>query len=92
MSIVLVGGHDRMHNEYKNIGSRYGHKLKVFTQLPAKFDKIIGRPDRIVLLTSTVSHKMMLAASKEAKKKNIEIIRSNSSSSTSLEEIMKCLV
>ena len=55
MSIVLVGGHDRMHNEYKNIGSRYGHKLKVFTQLPAKFDKIIGSPDRIVLFTSTVS-------------------------------------
>jgi hypothetical protein len=31
MSIVLVGGHDRMHREYEEIGKACGHRVKVFT-------------------------------------------------------------
>lgn len=89
MSIVLVGGHDRMHDTYKGICSKRGHRVKVYTQLPAKFDKIIGSPDGIVLFTSTVSHKMMLIAVKEAKRKNIPILRCHNSSSTSLEGILQ---
>lgn len=69
MSIVLVGGHDRMHDEYKGICSKRGHRVKVYTQMPARFDKAIGNPDGIVLFTGTVSHKMILTAMKEAKKK-----------------------
>jgi len=79
MSILIVGGHDRMHNEYKNIGSKYGHNIKVFTQKPPKFEKIIGRPDGIVLFTSTASHSMVLTAIKEAKKKNIPVVRCHNS-------------
>ncbi|MDF2614008.1 MAG: hypothetical protein K0S71_1794 [Clostridia bacterium] len=89
MSIVLVGGHDRMHDAYKGICSKRGHRVKVYTQLPAKFDKIIGNPDGIVLFTGTVSHKMMLIAVKEAKKKNIPILRCHNSSSNSLEGILE---
>lgn len=91
MSIVLVGGHDRMHDTYKGIGSKHGHKLKVFTQLPPQFDKSIGNPDAIVLFTSTVSHKMMLTAVKVAKKKNIPVVRCHTSSGNSLEETLKQL-
>ena len=89
MSIVLVGGHDRMHDEYKEICSRRGHRVKVYTQMPARFDKAIGNPDGIVLFTSTVSHKMIHTAVKEAKKKNIKVLRSHSSSATSLEDVLK---
>ncbi len=91
MSIVLVGGHDRMQDEYKEICSSRGHRVKVYTQMPARFDKAIGSPDRIVLFTSTVSHKMMLTAMKEAKKKNISVVRSHSSSASSLLELLKKL-
>ena len=45
MSIVLVGGHDRMHSEYMGICSKRGHHVKVYTQMPAKFGKVIGTPD-----------------------------------------------
>ncbi len=89
MSIVLVGGHDRMQEEYKQICSKRGHRVKIYTQMPARFDKVIGTPDSIVLLTSTVSHKMILTALKEAKRKNINVVRSHSSSATSLEELLK---
>lgn len=89
MSIVVVGGHDRMHDEYKAICCKLGHRVKIFTQMPARFEKVIGTPDGIVLFTSTVSHKMMHIAVKEAKRKNIPVIRSHSSSATSLVELLQ---
>ena len=91
MSIVLVGGHDRMHNQYKGIAGKRGHRIKVFTQITSRFDKSIGSPDVIVLFTSTVSHKMVHIAVKEAKRKNIPLLRCHNSSGSSLEETIKQL-
>lgn len=88
MSIVLVGGHERMHDEYKTIGIKLGHKIKIFTRLPARFEKTIGEPDVIVLFTSTVSHKMVNTAVKEAKKKKIPVVRCHTSSGNSLVETL----
>ena len=84
MSIVLIGGHDRMHSEYMGICSKRGHHLKVYTQMPARFEKVIGKPDGIVLFTSTVSHKMINIAVKKAKREKIPLLRSHNSSGTSL--------
>jgi len=89
MSIVLVGGHERMLDEYKTIGNKHGCKIKVFTHLPARFEKTIGQPDAIVLFTSTVSHKMVHTAVKEAKRKKIPVIRCHTSSGNSLKETLK---
>ncbi len=91
MSIVLIGGHDRMHSEYKGIGKKNGFKLKIFTQITPKFAKTIGSPDAIILFTNTVSHKMVNTAIKEAKRKSIPITRSHTSSSNSLDEILQAL-
>jgi hypothetical protein len=84
MSLILVGGHDRMHDAYKGVCSKRGHRVKVYTQLPARFDKMIGNPDGIILFTATVSHKMIHIAVKEAKRKNIPLFRCHNSSATSL--------
>ncbi len=91
MSIVIVGGHDRMHDEYKMIGQECGMKIKIFTKLPPRFSKSIGSPDAIVLFTSTVSHKMANIANQEAKKKKIHIERCHSSSGTCLKETLEAL-
>lgn len=80
-----------MHDEYKGICSKRGHHVKVYTQMPARFDKVIGNPDGIVLFTSTVSHKMVLVATKEAKRKKIPIIRCHNSSAASLEGLLQKL-
>lgn len=88
MSIVVIGGHDRMHSEYLEICSKRGHRVKVYTQMPARLGKVIGTPDGIVLFTSTVSHQMINIAVKEAKRKKIPVFRCHNSSGTSLEGLL----
>ncbi len=88
MSVVIVGGHDRMVNEYETICSKYRCKSKVFTQMPSNMKKKIGNPDLVVLFTSTVSHKMMNCAVAEAKRCNANIVRCHTSSATALEKIL----
>ena len=89
MSVVIVGGHDRMVRQYINICKKYNCKSKVFTQLPGNFKNQIGHADLIVLFTSTVSHIMANGAVQEAAKNNISIARSHSSSSSALKRILE---
>ena len=42
MSVVIVGGHDRMVSQYKKVCKSYQCKVKVFTQMRADFNKQIG--------------------------------------------------
>ena len=83
MSVVIVGGHDRMVRQYMD-----NCKGKVFTQLPGNFKGQIGQADLIILFTSTVSHIMVNGAVQEAEKNNITIERSHSSSSSALKRIL----
>ena len=39
MSVVIIGGHDRMVSQYKKICKNYKCKAKVFTQMSASMDK-----------------------------------------------------
>lgn len=89
MSVVIIGGHDRMVCRYMKICKNYKCKAKVFTQMSASLDKQIGTPDMFILFTNTVSHKMVKCAVDEAKKKNIQIVRSHTSSSAALEQILQ---
>lgn len=88
MSIVIVGGHDRMHCRYKEICKKYGHKCKVFTQCPASFESQIGTPDIIIVFTKTVAHKMLGIARGAALKTGAEIKHCNSSSAYALTNIL----
>lgn len=88
MSIVIVGGHDRMHCQYKEICKRYGCKCKVFTQCPANFQNQIGCPDLIIVFTKTVAHKMLNVASIQAKRTGTAIKHCNSSSACALNEAL----
>ena len=89
MSIVIVGGHDRMVCQYKKICKNYQCKAKVFTQMAAGLDKQIGSPDLLVLFTNTVSHKMIRRALDGAKGSNTEIVRCHTSSGAALCEILE---
>ena len=85
MSVVIIGGHDRMVCQYKEIC-----KAKIFTHLPSNFKSKIGNADLLVLFTSTVSHNMVNGALQEANKNNITVARSHSSSSCALKKILDC--
>ena len=91
MGIVILGGHEGMVNDYKTIAKSLGYKAKIYPKMPPKLNKAIGSPDGIVLFTSTVSHKMTLAAVQEAKRKNIPVVRCHNSSKVSLKESIKQL-
>ena len=69
MSIVIIGGHDRMVRQYETICKKHNCKAKIFTQMPSCLNKKIGNPDLVVLFTNTVSHKMVRCAVSEAKSK-----------------------
>lgn len=63
-------------------------KAKVFPKEHGSVKKKIGNPDLMILFTNTVSHKMVITASQEAKKNNIPIARIHTSSATALRSVL----
>lgn len=89
MSVVIVGGNDRMNREYKNICKERGYKAKVFTQMRDGLKYKIGNPDLLILFTSTTSHKMIGCALNAVKGTNTKIERCHSSSASALKSILE---
>lgn len=89
MSVVIVGGNDRMKCQYVDICKNYRCKAKVFIKLPSDFKARIGSPDLVILFTSTVSHKMALSAVAEASRGGAKVVRCHSSSSSALTGILQ---
>ena len=89
MSVVIVGGHDRMVHQYKKICKQYKCKAKVFTQMSGSLKEQIGSPDLIVVFTNTVSHKMAKCALDEAERNKAQVVRCHTSSANALKEILK---
>lgn len=84
MSLVIVGGHECMYCRYRELCRKRGHSVKVYTQMPSQLSKHIGNADGIILFTSTVSHGMVNTAVSVARRKGIRVLRSHSSSASSL--------
>ena len=89
MSVVIIGGHDRMVCQYRKICKDYKCKAKVFTQMMNNLRDQIGNPDFIILFTNTVSHKMVKSALIEAERSNIDVLRCHTSSGKALTEILE---
>ena len=89
MSVVIIGGNERMACQYETICKNYGCKAKVYAKENGSIKKKLGRPDLMVLFTNTVSHKMVISAMQEAKKNGITIARIHSSSATALNNALK---
>ena len=89
MSIVIVGGNERMVCQYQNICKNYGCKAKVFAKEKGAMKKKRGGPDLMILFTNTVSHKMVHCAVTEAEKCNAQIVRCHTSSGNALNEILQ---
>lgn len=89
MSIVIVGGHERMECQYKDICKKFNCKSKVFTKCKRNLDSLIGDPDLIVLFTNPVSHEMIKVAKKTASAKGISLVQSHCGSGNSLKTILE---
>ncbi len=95
MSLLVIGGHERMERDYYKLAKSRGYKTKVYTTMSSKVKNSIGSPDAIVIFTSTVSHKMTKTVESQAKKRSIPIIRHKNSSKVAfnqcLEKLESCL-
>ena len=89
MSVVIVGGHDRMVRQYNDICKEYSCTSKVYTQPKGNLENMIGLPDLIILFTNPVSHTMAKAARTRASQSNIQLVQSHSGSGSSLRTILE---
>ena len=88
MSVVIIGGNECMSRQYADVCMAHGCTAKVFPKEHGSVKKKIGNPDLMILFTNTVSHKMVITASQEAKKNNIPIARIHTSSATALRSVL----
>lgn len=88
MSVVIIGGNERMERLYIDTCKEYGHKAKIFTKMKGEIRSKIGTPDLIILFTNTVSHKMVACANCEAKRSKAQVERIHSSSLCSLKSVL----
>ena len=87
MSVVIVGGNERMNRQYIDLCKSYKCKAKVFMK-GSNGIKGMGVPDLLVLFTSTVSHKMVHNALNGVKGQETIVARSHTSSMSALKKIL----
>ncbi|MBS4959219.1 MAG: DUF2325 domain-containing protein [Clostridiales bacterium] len=89
MSVVILGGNECMKHQYESICKDHGWKAKVFPKESGGCRKKLGTPDLMILFTNTVSHKMVVSAMQEARRKEIPVARIHTSSACALQTILK---
>lgn len=89
MSVVIIGGNERMVCQYADICKNYGCKAKIFVKENGPLRKKLGTPDLMILFTNTVSHKMAITASQEAKRNSIPVARLHSGSCAALNQYLE---
>ncbi len=88
MSIVIVGGNERMERQYRELCEAYRCEAKVYTKESGMSGKV-GSPDLLVLFTGTMSHKMLQGTLRAIRGKETVIARSHSSSMAALRGILE---
>lgn len=88
MSIVIIGGNECMVRQYLDLCRNYNCRAKVFCKMRDGLKNKIGRPQLLVLFTSTTSHKMVKCALSEIKGYETVVERSHSSSIAALRGIL----
>lgn len=91
MSVVIVGGNERMERKYKDMCEDYGHTAKVFTKKYRGL-KYVGSPDLVICFTDTMSHKMLRTVTNEIKGGDVTIEHSRTSSVSALKNILESYV
>lgn len=78
-----------MSRQYADVCMAHGCTAKVFPKETGPIEKKIGSPDLMILFTGTVSHKMMICATQEAKKNGVPVLHVHSSSASALQQALE---
>lgn len=91
MGIVLVGGMDRLGEQYQNEARRFGRELHIFSQDDASVCSKIKKAEAVVIFTNKVSHQARHRAVNTAKKEGVPVFMHHSCGVCSLRECLNCL-
>lgn len=91
MSILLIGGMDRLKSSYIEEARKMNVDLKVFTKTLAKLPSRIGNVDAIIIFTNKVSHHAKREVMNFAKAKNIPIFKYHSCGICTLRDCLSCI-
>ena len=85
MSAIIIGGNECMGRRYCDICAKYNIKARVIPLKKGSFANLLGKPDYIIVFMDTISHPLMISASKEAKKHGAQLVKLSRGSASALE-------
>lgn len=91
MSIALIGGMDRLGEQYLKEARRLGMELRIFSQSEKNLGTKIGNMDAVVIFTNKVSHQARNEALNSAKKRGIPVFMHHACGVCTLRECLNCL-
>ena len=91
MSIVLIGGMDRLGEQYHKEAKNQGMDLRIFSQAPLNMANKIKHADAVVIFTNKVSHKARNEAMTAAKKQGIPVYMHHACGVCTLRQCLSCL-
>ncbi|MFZ4858693.1 MAG: DUF2325 domain-containing protein [Desulfuromonadaceae bacterium] len=91
MSVVLVGGMDRLSQQYRAEAKRHGVDIQIFSQDEQGITAKIKNADGVVIFTNKVSHQARNRAFKAARNEGIPVLMHHSSGVCSLGECLNCI-
>lgn len=91
MSIILVGGMDRLGEKYLKVAKDLGMDLSIFSQARQNMGSKIKHADAVVIFTNKVSHQARHEAFSAAKKQGIPVFMHHSCGVCTLQECLNCL-
>lgn len=84
MSVTLIGGIDRLKQDYIRTAKKRGIDLKCLLHDTPDFKSRIGTPDAVVIFTKQISHEARRKAVEYARAQNIQLHQLHSCSISSL--------
>ena len=91
MSIILVGGIDRLGEQYRKEAEELGMDLSIFSQAKQSMGNKIKHADAVVIFTNKVSHQARHEAFNTAKKQGIPVFMHHACGVCTLRECLNCL-
>lgn len=91
MSIVLVGGMDRLGEKYREVARDLGMDLRIFSQAKQNLGSRIKHADAVVIFTNKVSHHARHEAFNAAKKQGIPVVMHHACGVCTLRDCLNCL-
>lgn len=89
MCITLIGGIDRLKQDYIRTARKRGVDLKCILHDTPDFKSRIGSPDAVVIFTKQISHEARRKALEHARSQNIQVHMLHSCSVSSLWKCIK---